>query len=69
MISEMQRVPGYVGVTATWQVIFGGSVDADQQTAINVYTAVVGFSARLFDKAQTERRKRSTPLDYIWHIR
>lgn len=48
---------------------FGGSVDADQQTAINVYTAVVGFSARLFDKAQTERRKRSTPLDYIWHIR
>lgn len=48
---------------------FGGSVDTDQQTAINVYTAVVGFSARLFDKAQTERRKRSTPLDYIWHIR
>lgn len=38
MISEMQRVPGYVGVTATWQVIFGGSVDADQQTAVNVYT-------------------------------
>lgn len=48
---------------------FGGSVDTDQQTAINVYTAVVGFSARLFDKAQTERCKRSTPLDYIWHIR
>lgn len=69
MISEMQRVPGYVGVTATCQIIFGGSVDADQQTAINVYTAVVGFSARLFDKAQTERCKRRTPLDYIWHIR
>lgn len=48
---------------------FGGSVDADQQMAINVYTAVVGFSARLFDKAQTERCKRRTPLDYIWHIR
>lgn len=48
---------------------FGGSVDADQQMAINVYTAVVGFSARLFDKAQTERHKRRTPLDYIWHIR
>lgn len=41
---------------------------ANQQTAINVYAAVVGVSARLFDKAQTERRKRSTPLDYIWHI-